>query len=445
MKRIPIVLNLFCLLFFASCAVNKSKPIAYQNIADIIHNSPILSKHHVGFTIKELGSDKTMYQVNEDKYFTPASNTKLFTFYTALNLLGDSIPSLEYSTRKDSLFIWPMADASFLHPDFKNHKGFDFIKNSGKDIYLISGRYQGNRLGYGWNWNDYNDYYQTELCDFPIYGNVVEIHGNTDGKLNYAPNLSALYLNELTTSSKVNRVQRDLESNNLTIPTKVSASFRQTVPLHLNKSLTENLLSDTLLATGLVIKPIVTLPWRKVPINVKTVYSIKADTLYKHMLQPSDNFMAEEILLNCAAANHITMRTDSVISLASKTFLKDLPDKIQWVDGSGLSRHNLFTPRDMVSLLQKIYDKVGNEERLFDLLPNGGKSGTLRNMFKSEDKPFVFAKSGSLSNNYNLSGYLIGASGKKYLFSFMNNNFTSPTSVIRAEVDRILTFIHQNY
>ena len=79
------------------------------------------------------------------------------------------------------------------------------------------------------------------------------------------------------------------------------------------------------------------------------------------------------------------------------------------------------------------------------MLPNGGKSGTLRNMFKSSSTPFVFAKSGSLSNNYNLSGYLIGKSGKKFVFSFMNNSFLNPTADIRNEVERVLTFIHDNY
>jgi D-alanyl-D-alanine carboxypeptidase/D-alanyl-D-alanine-endopeptidase (penicillin-binding protein 4) len=163
------------------------------------------------------------------------------------------------------------------------------------------------------------------------------------------------------------------------------------------------------------------------------------------MLQPSDNFMAEEILLNCAAANHLKMSTSEVIKTASEKYLNNLPDKIQWVDGSGLSRLNLFTPRDMVVLLQNIYDKVNNEDRLFSLLPNGGKSGTLKNMFKTNPETFIYAKSGSLSNNYNLSGYLVGKSGKKYIFSYMNNNYVVPTSEIRAEVERILTFIHDSY
>jgi D-alanyl-D-alanine carboxypeptidase/D-alanyl-D-alanine-endopeptidase (penicillin-binding protein 4) len=254
-----------------------------------------------------------------------------------------------------------------------------------------------------------------------------------------------MYLNEVSISTSLKNIKRNSENNNLTIPKQVSSSFQQSIPFHLNKTLTETLITDTLLATGSVIKPVVSLPWKKPPTYAKTMYSIPADSLYKQMLQMSDNFIAEELLLNCAAANHLTMRTDSVISVATKNLLSDMPHKTQWVDGSGLSRLNLFTPLDMTTLLQKIYDKVGNEQRLFNLLPAGGQSGTLKNMFKSTPQPFVFAKSGGLTNNYNLSGYLVGKSGKKYIFSFMNNNFLNTSAEIRQEVDRILTFVHDNY
>lgn len=432
------------ILVLASCSVQKTKPNAFQNIASLINNSTVLKQHHVGFLLKEIGSNEVMFQKNADKYFIPASNTKLLTFYTALNLLGDSIPSIEYTTVKDSLIIWPMADASFLHPAFKNHKTFNFIKNSGKNIYLVSGRYKGEKFGKGWPWDDFNDFYQTEITGFPIYGNAINISNGT-GKLNFYPDLAAMYLCDVTVSSNSATVKRQPENNNLTVPVKLHTNFKQTVPLHLDKSITETLLTDTLLATGLVIKPVETLPWRKLPADAKTIYSIKADSLYQQMLHNSDNFIAEEILLNCAAANHLIMRTDSVISVANKNLFVDLPDKMQWLDGSGLSRQNLITPRDLTAVLQKIYDKVGNEKRLFSLLPNGGKSGTLKNMFTTSPNSFVFAKTGSLSNNYNLSGYLVGTSGKKYLFSFMNNNFVGSNEQVKTEVEKILTFIHDNY
>lgn len=438
---------LFTLSFFflTSCAVKKGVVKPYQNIADLIENSPINNHHHVGFCIKEMGSDKMMFEKNANLYFTGASNTKLFTFYTALDMLGDSIPSFEYIIRKDSLILWPMADASFLHPDFRIQKSFDFIKDSGKNIYLVSGRYQGEKYGKGWSWDDFNDYYQTEINEIPIYGNSVNISVNKLGELQYSPDLPGLYLNELTTSNNVTSVRRNLNNNNWVLPSSVKPNYEQNLPLALNKNLIENLLSDTLLATGSVIKPVTTLNWRKVPKSAIVSYNILSDSLYKHLLQTSDNFMAEELLLNCAAANKMIMNTDSVIAKASKNLFSDMPDRIQWVDGSGLSRLNLFTPNDMVLVLQKIKDKVDNDERLFTLLPAGGKSGTLKNMFQESDMPYVYAKSGSLTNNYNLSGYLVGKSGKKYIFSFMNNGFLASFKDIKSEVERVLKNIHDNY
>lgn len=438
---------LFVLSFFllTACTVQKSVVKPYQNIADLIENSPISNHYHVGFAIKEVGTDKKMYEKNANLYFIAASNTKLFTFYTALNMLGDSIPSFEYILRKDSLILWPMADASFLHQDFKIQKSFDFIKDSGKNIYLVSGRYQGEKFGKGWSWDDYNDYYQTEINEIPVYGNSVNIRANHLGELQYSPDLPGLYLNEVTTSNKVKNVKRSLSNNNWVLPSSVNSNYEQNLPLILNKNLIENLLSDTLLATGAVIKPITTLNWRNVPKSASIVYNIPSDSLYKHLLQPSDNFIAEELLLNCAAANKVVMNTDSIIAKASKILFNDMPDKIQWIDGSGLSRLNLFTPNDMILVLQKIKDKVNNDERLFGLLSAGGKSGTLKNMFTESDSPYVYAKSGALTNNYNLSGYLVGKSGKKYIFSFMNNDFVLPSKDIKREVERVLNSIHDNY
>ncbi|OAQ38775.1 hypothetical protein A5893_12055 [Pedobacter psychrophilus] len=435
----------FSFFLFSACTVQKTVIKPYQNIASLIENSPINNNHHIGFAIKEADSDKMMYQKNANLYFTAASNTKLFTFFTALNMLGDSIPSFEYILRNDSLILWPMADASFLHPKFKTQKSFDFIRNSGKNIYLVNGRYQGEKYGKGWSWDDFNDYYQTEINDMPIYGNSININANNLGELKYSPDLPGLYLNELTTSNKVKTVKRNLNNNNWIIPLSVSPNYEQNLPLVLNKNLIENLLSDTLLATGSVIKPVTTLNWRKVPKSALITYNTLSDSLYKQLLQQSDNFMAEELLLNCAAANKMVMNTDSIIARASKTLFNDMPERIQWVDGSGLSRLNLFTPNDMVLVLQKIKDKLNNDERLFNLLPAGGKRGTLKNMFLDSDLPYVYAKSGSLSNNYNLSGYLIGKSGKKYIFSFMNNGFVSPSKEIKGEVERILKNIYDNY
>ena len=180
------------------------------------------------------------------------------------------------------------------------------------------------------------------------------------------------------------------------------------------------------------------------PAVTSVIHSSARDTVFKHMLLPSDNFIAEQLLLSCAAENDLPMNTDSVIQYVITNHLSDLPDKPQWVDGSGLSRQDLFTPADMVKLCEKIYDEVNDEELLFSLLPQGGKTGTLKNYFKA-DKPFLFAKTGSLSNNHNLTGYIKTKTGKTLIFSLMNNNYTRPTAEIRKEMERILTAIHERY
>jgi D-alanyl-D-alanine carboxypeptidase/D-alanyl-D-alanine-endopeptidase (penicillin-binding protein 4) len=181
------------------------------------------------------------------------------------------------------------------------------------------------------------------------------------------------------------------------------------------------------------------------PTNAKTIYNTKSDTLFKHMMLPSDNFMAEQLLLTYANKLGEELSTTKVIDYVSKNYLSVLPDKPKWVDGSGLSRGNLFTPRDMVKLLELIYLEVNDQEKLFSMLPAGGKSGTLKNAYPKTDTPFVYGKTGSLSNNHNQSGYVITKSGRILVFSFMNNNFVLPTADVRKEMVSIITYIHNNF
>ena len=126
-----------------------------------------------------------------------------------------------------------------------------------------------------------------------------------------------------------------------------------------------------------------------------------------------------------------------------RNFFVNYPDKIKWVDGSGLSRYNLFTPRFMVKLWSDIYARVPRE-RLFSLLVTGGESGTLKNWYKS-DKPYLFGKTGTLSNNHCLSGYLVTRSGKTLIFSFMNSNFIRPLNDIRSMMQSVLNLYYERY
>jgi D-alanyl-D-alanine carboxypeptidase/D-alanyl-D-alanine-endopeptidase (penicillin-binding protein 4) len=173
------------------------------------------------------------------------------------------------------------------------------------------------------------------------------------------------------------------------------------------------------------------------------LYSQPVDSVMKKMMIESDNFIAEQMLIMGSGHLFDTLDADLCIKYAIDHLFPELNKQIDWVDGSGLSRYNKFTPRAISMLLQKIYNEYP-QELIIDLFPNGGVSGTLKNNFK-EETAYVIAKTGSMSNVYNLSGYLITNKGEWLIFSFMNNNFEVPTSLVKMEMEKILRNIHLKY
>lgn len=412
----------------SSCSISR-----YVNRE--VKKSEILSQQHTGLSIQPVGDTKSLVSFNDRQYFTPASNTKLFSLYAGLSSLGDSIPGLEYLEWGDILLIQGTGDPSFLHPDLPKSKIYDFLKSRKEQIFFTSHNFENKRFGPGWSWDDYNDYYQPELSPLPLYANIARFKGESSKKLKVAPDYWEHFLVKDTLTTGIVRE----EERNLFHYSKngIQEGKVRDIPVKMSDRLLVQLLSDTLNRE---------VKWIKIPLSVdlQTIYSIPSDSLYKLMMHVSDNLLAEQLMLLYASANKLPLNTTKAIEHFTRQNLGDLPDKPVWKDGSGLSRYNLFTPRSIVKLLQKIYVKVP-EERLFELLPSGGQSGTLKGMFKKEEKPFIFAKTGSMSGVYNLSGYLITRKGKKLAFSFMNNNSPRPISEIKKEVERLLTEIHQRY
>jgi len=161
------------------------------------------------------------------------------------------------------------------------------------------------------------------------------------------------------------------------------------------------------------------------------------------MMIESDNFLAEQLLLLCSSTLSDTLSSSKVREYILENELADLKQQPRWVDGSGLSRYNLFTPESMIHVLSKLYDDIPRE-RLFDFFPAGGQ-GTLKDWYPGKPEPYLFAKTGSVGNNYNISGYLITKSGKILIFSFMNNHFRHPSSEIKKRMQRIFEALRDDY
>lgn len=117
------------------------------------------------------------------------------------------------------------------------------------------------------------------------------------------------------------------------------------------------------------------------------------------------------------------------------------PDDFIFYDGSGLSGHDLVTPRATARLLQYAATQpwFADWKRT---LPTGGEDGTLAERFgKGPLKDHLFAKTGTLSEARALSGYLDCASGKTVIFSVMVSPHSPGTPADRVAMDKIVELI----
>ena len=156
----------------------------------------------------------------------------------------------------------------------------------------------------------------------------------------------------------------------------------------------------------------------------------------------SDNFFAEQTLLMASNEHLGYMSDEKIIDTILSNDLKDVPQRPKWVDGSGLSRYNLFTPQSFVYILNKMKNEFGLE-RMKVILPTGGE-GTLSSYYK-KDAGFIYAKTGTLSNNCAISGYLITNKGKLLIFSILSNNYITGATPIRKAAERFLQGIREKY
>lgn len=409
--------NLIWILLFISCGSGKIKNIETLESA---------KNYFSGLYVYDPVSSESIIDHNSSHYFTPASTVKLFTLYTALKSLPDSIATIAYYNTEDRMYIKPMADPSFLYDTLPNAT-YDFLKNTNRDIVLIPDEFSDFIYGDGWQWDDYQYYYMPEKSLFPIYGNLATLIKN---KIH--PDYFQSKLEEHSTRD----FHRDFFQNIFFQDTISSDINKRKVPFKTSLELSRQLLSDTLQ------KPVY-LTTELEEVAFTTYISTPTYPLYQRLMNESENFIAEQIFLIIAKEKTNVYQVKNTIDFALDSLFSNIPDKPRWVDASGLSRYNLFTPKSMVYLLEKMYDEYG-EARLFDLLPKNGNGGSLQKWYPFETT-YIFAKTGSLSNNHNICGYLKTKKGKLLIFSYMNSNYLEKSSDIRTEMNKKLKQIYSSY
>jgi len=116
-------------------------------------------------------------------------------------------------------------------------------------------------------------------------------------------------------------------------------------------------------------------------------------------------------------------------------------DDFVFFDGSGLSGHDLVTPRAITQLLQYASTQPWFEDWKSSF-PVGGVDGTLAGRFTQAPlKGHVFAKTGTLGEARALSGYIDCASGRTVIFSIMVDNHAPHSRADEDAMDKIVAAI----
>jgi serine-type D-Ala-D-Ala carboxypeptidase/endopeptidase (penicillin-binding protein 4) len=443
--KVLLIIN-YPLLILTSCSVQKQ--IDRSAKKNIINDSLFLAAH-TGISIYDPAANKYLYNYQGDKYFVPASNTKIPTCYAAMKYLGDSLVAGRFSIVEDSVLeLYPSGDPTFLNSEFKFQPLFEELKMH-ENIRLGLTAWKFERWGSGWAWNDYDATYMVDRSVLPIYGNLMTfyISGDTLKSLPKAPSIYYTYNPELDYNSEYRtfksnkfKIERFLDDNKFYIKSADKPFEKTVIPFRTDIRFLSQILEDTL-----KIENISTFGSAEdIEDNIRkvTIHSQPTDSLLKPMMHRSDNFFAEQALLMVSNERLGIMNDEKIIDTILKTDFKNLPQKPRWVDGSGLSRYNLFTPQSLIAILNKMKNEFGME-RIKVILPTGGE-GTIGNYYKA-DSGYIYAKTGTLSGVLALSGFLYTKKNKLLIFSVLVNNHRADAGNIRRAVERFLEGVRDKY
>lgn len=412
-------------------------------------NSEALQAAHVGISVYEPATGKWWYNHQGDKYFVPASNTKIPTCYAAMKYLGDSLVAGRLAIGKDGVMeLYPSGDPTFLHPEFPRQRLYAILKNESTLRWTLVD-WKAERWGSGWSWNDYGAGYMAERSPFPVFGNVMNVRYDA-GKLVFVPQPKEVFWvrsEALGYDSKTGAIntqqfglERSLDANRILIQNANRDFAGGLIPLRTEIPDVSRILKDTLHMDN--VSTFGFAPGYSPVIHKTIIHSQPTDSLLRPMMHRSDNFFAEQSLLMVSNERLGYMSDEKIIDTLIKTDFKDLPQKPRWADGSGLSRYNLFTPQDFIFILNKMKNEFGMA-RIKDILPTGGE-GTLGSYYK-RDSTFLYAKTGTLSGVVALSGFLETKKGKQLIFSVLVNNHQSSSTNVRRAVEKFIQGLRERH
>ncbi len=406
--------KIILLVFFSSSLFSQ---ISTKKIENWISKNNDLDGSIVSISVKRIDKDKKIVGVGTDKYMTPASNVKILTILGSI-YYGDSIPIINYKVYNDTLKISPTGYPLLWHPKYSDKDLGKFLKKFKHIEYHIS-KIDLEKYGPGWAWDDYNNYYQAERSEMPIYGNVIQAVKKSNGDIEITPNKykivfdfeqkKQIYRSE---TENIFSINPSLFKSGDTIYSPFKTSRKNTI------SLLENALGKKVEFKKEELK------------DYNVLNSDQVNYIYAAILKDSDNLISESIAANISFRLNDTISVDKGVKL-----IKRLSKQIELFDGSGLSRYNLVTPKSIIYSLHDVYNLIGFD-RIKKIFP--------KNYIIQDKEDFVWGKTGTLKNNHNYSGYLITDKNRIYIFSIMINHFTNDLSKIKEAIVDFLIYLKSN-
>ncbi|HSF75995.1 MAG TPA: D-alanyl-D-alanine carboxypeptidase/D-alanyl-D-alanine-endopeptidase, partial [Microcoleus sp.] len=399
---------------------------------DAIANRPEFSRSRWGILIQPLSSTATLYSRDAQKFFIPASNTKLLTTAAALQKLGADfrIKTSVYSGENGSLYVAGRGDPSIAEAQLKSlaqqlkQRGISQVNQLiGDDSY-----FQGSAVNPNWEWEDAQAGYGAPINSLIFNQNAIDLLLSPQAigqplKVTFAEaklaNQWQLQNNSVTVAqseSEFIEVGREFDRPIIRVggQLKVGGEPESAYVAVVNPA--NNFLQyfqQALAAEGIPVKQaLVASASRNLNQELATVESPPLAELVRETNRVSNNLYAEVLL---RLLGKVTDKMPVPQEDTGESGLKELkavltqlgvnPNSYILADGSGLSRHNLITPEALVETLRLMANSPA-ASIYRQSLPIAGESGTLKNRFNTTPNRVIMqAKTGTMSGVSALSGY----------------------------------------
>jgi D-alanyl-D-alanine carboxypeptidase/D-alanyl-D-alanine-endopeptidase (penicillin-binding protein 4) len=442
-------------------------------------NDPNFNHAFWGVLVKSLKTGEIIYKRNADKLFNPASNTKLFTSAAALSLLGSDFVYqtnlyangiIKNNKLAGDLIIQGSGDPTISNRFFNGNVTsiFEAWADSliSKGITEISGNLYGDDAsfdnfgsGRGWLLDNESAWFSAPSGALSFNDNTLMIEVkpteiNFPAEIKVIPNTKYVTVMQKvltvdTNSEQSIKISRLSGSNLISVNGKIKKDSKPVIEYVSIADPTLfflTVLREVFEQKGISVKGKI----GSISIAEKIILAENLSLLFTHESVPlhmivkelnknSNNFYAEQILktIGLEVYNYGSSENGAKASKELFATMGINPDNMIMVDGSGLSRLNLVSPRQIVNLLTFLYSS-DQFNPFYNSLPIGGVDGTLANRMKrSSAENNVRAKTGFNENVSSLSGYLKTIGGETLAFSIMINNFLASPNLVEYLEDNV--------